>query len=32
MSVTSWWELGFVISKDDGVTFEEDEGTADYSS
>ena len=32
MSVTSWWELGFVISRDNGVTFAEDEGTADYSS
>lgn len=28
--VTGWWELGFVVTKDGGQTFEEDEGNADY--
>lgn len=30
--VTGWWELGFVVTKDNGATFEEDEGNADYGS
>jgi hypothetical protein len=30
--VDGWWELGFVVTKDNGATFEEDEGNADYGS
>jgi hypothetical protein len=30
--VTGWWELGFIVTKDNGTTFVEDEGTADYGS
>jgi hypothetical protein len=30
--VTGWWELGFIITRDNGATFEEDEGNADYES
>lgn len=30
--VTGWWELGFVVTRDDGATFEEDEGNADYGA
>ena len=30
--VNGWWELGFVVTRDNGETFVEDEGTADYGS